>query len=49
MNVHLYLCTGSSTSHPEIDHIHVYVCELLTFGLIWMNYYDAIKEGDDSE
>ena len=28
------------------DLIHLYACELLTLGLIWHNYYDAIKEGD---
>jgi L1 cell adhesion molecule like protein len=32
--------------HGSNDFIHVYACEVLTLGLIWLNYYDAIKEGD---
>jgi L1 cell adhesion molecule like protein len=33
-------------SLPSDDQVHIYACEVVTLGLIWLNYYDAIKEGD---
>ena len=28
------------------DEVHTYSCELISLGLLWYNYYDAIREGD---
>ena len=33
------------TSPPE-DHVHAYACEVLSLGLMLMEFNDAIKEGD---
>lgn len=27
------------------DMVHLYACETLTLGLLWLGFYDAIKEG----
>lgn len=34
------------TDTKNTDLVQLYACELLTLGLVWLNYYDAIKEGD---
>ena len=38
----------SSTQKPEAceDGIHMYAVELLTLGLLWHGFHDAIREGD---
>lgn len=28
------------------DKVHLYACETLTLGLLWLGFYDSIKEGD---
>ena len=28
------------------DKVHLYACEVLTLGLMWLGFYDAIREGD---
>uniref|UniRef100_A0A1X7TRY5 DUF6589 domain-containing protein n=2 Tax=Amphimedon queenslandica TaxID=400682 RepID=A0A1X7TRY5_AMPQE len=42
-----YIDIGDNGSMScEEDAVLSYGCELLTLGLVWWNYYDAIKEGD---
>ena len=36
------------TSPPE-DHVHAYACEVLSLGLMLMEFNDAIKEGDGTQ
>ena len=35
-----------ATDIENDDMIHNYACEVITLGMIWANYYDAIREGD---
>jgi L1 cell adhesion molecule like protein len=47
--IHLSPVDDNSDVDPEFketDSVYVYANELLTLGLIWMNFYDAVKEGD---
>lgn len=30
----------------SVDKVYLYACETLTLGLLWLGFYDAIKEGD---
>ena len=32
---------------PNADEAFVYACDVLTPGLVWMGFYDAIREGHD--
>lgn len=43
ISTHLLLPTAASTVQ---DGVTTYARELLTLGLIWHHFYDAIKEGD---
>jgi L1 cell adhesion molecule like protein len=36
----------STSSHSNTNCVYNYACEFLTLGLLWLIYYDAIKEGD---
>ena len=36
-------CTKGDES---VDKVHLYATEVLTLGLLWHGYHDAIKEGD---
>ena len=40
---HIHL-EPNEASHA--DTVNTYACELMTLGMIWLNYYDAIREGD---
>uniref|UniRef100_A0A1X7V4W0 DUF6589 domain-containing protein n=1 Tax=Amphimedon queenslandica TaxID=400682 RepID=A0A1X7V4W0_AMPQE len=35
-----------ASSNENDDMIHNYACEVITLGMIWANYYDAIHEGN---
>lgn len=30
----------------SVDKVYLYACEALTLGLLWLGFYDAIREGD---
>lgn len=36
----------TSKNEPECDLVNLYAMELLTLGLLWHGFHDAIKEGD---
>ena len=40
---HVRLVTNNNV---HVDGVYSYGCEVITLGLIWANYYDAIREGD---
>lgn len=42
MNLNIGKPTNTST-----DEVYLYACDLLTLGLLWMCFHDAIREGDD--
>ena len=35
-----------STVSKSSNGVLVYACDLLTLGLLWMGFHDAIREGD---
>ena len=37
---------SSGVSAAQADGIQAYSKEVITLGLIWLGYYDAVKEGD---
>ena len=37
---------NSSDTANNIDRVHLYATEVLTLGLIWHAFHDAIREGD---
>lgn len=42
-----FICLKVGESGSDInDGVYLYACDLLTFGLIWKGFYDAIREGD---
>lgn len=41
MNLNIVKPTNTST-----DEVYLYACDLLTLGLLWMCFHDAIREGD---
>lgn len=43
VNTHLLL---PSTTSVETDGVNTYARELMTLGLVWHNFHDAIREGD---
>jgi L1 cell adhesion molecule like protein len=44
--VHTYVKVSPGGAESSPDFVHTYSCEVLTLGLLWRCYYDAIKEGD---
>ena len=44
--VHLSPPPASSPSEPVVDGVQFYATELLSLGLIWHCFHDAIREGD---
>ena len=34
------------TAVSKDDLVHVYACEIVSLGLLWHSYHDAVKEGD---
>ena len=36
----------SSPRHACSDEVFVYACDVLSLGLLWMGFHDAIREGD---
>ena len=47
-NCNELLCSllGNTKSNTSEDLVYSYVREVITLGMIWFNFYDAIKEGD---
>ena len=37
---------GTLNASTSTDSVFVYACDLLTLGLLWMGFHDAIREGD---
>lgn len=37
---------NDSTPATNKDHVFEYACEVMSLGLLFLNYRDAIKEGD---
>lgn len=37
---------GGGNVMKNVDGVHLYACDLLTLGLLWMGFHDAIREGD---
>lgn len=44
--VRLELYEGTSQAPASTDGVQAYAKEVLTLGLIWWGFHDAIKEGD---
>ena len=43
----VHLPSVSPSEHTEIDDkVHLYATEVISLGLIWNGFHDAIKEGD---
>lgn len=40
------LSVGESNAVCDSDGVLLYACDLLTLGLLWMGFHDAIREGD---
>ena len=44
---YIYLIIGKKTKDiVERDRVNTYASEVLSLGMVWHHYYDAIKEGD---
>lgn len=44
--VQRYVKILPDTDSTSEDMVFTYTCDVITLGLIWMNYYDATREGD---
>ena len=44
-----FLClpnVSSEHTFDSVDYVHLYATELLSLGLLWHGFYDAVKEAD---
>lgn len=44
--LHVFMYINVLLDYKREDLVYSYSNELMTLGLLWMNYYDGIKEGD---